>query len=181
MRRRDKAGGKAIKTQRLKTLKRLKASKIARRRKSIATGKETNVERLTRELAGAVTEQEQLTQELLRREAYLAEAQRLSQTGSWAWSPDQGQTYWSEECYRVLSFDPQDGLPRLEEFFQRIHPDDQPRFREFIQTAIREKAEFEADYRIVHLDGRVRDIQFAAMHGPDPAIVVRDHWPWGSS
>jgi hypothetical protein len=43
MRRRDKAGGKAIKTQRLKTLKRLKASKIAGRRKSVATGKETNV------------------------------------------------------------------------------------------------------------------------------------------
>jgi PAS domain S-box-containing protein len=158
MRRRDKAGGKAIKTQRLKTLKRLKASKIGRRRKSIATGKDTNVERLTRELAGVVTEQEQLTQELLRREAYLAEAQRLSQTGSWAWSPDRDIRYWSEECYRVLSFDPQDGLPRFEEFFQRIHPDDQPGFRELIQTAIREKAEWETDYRIVHLDGPVRDI-----------------------
>jgi PAS domain S-box-containing protein len=105
-----------------------------------------------------VTEQEQLTQELQRREAYLAEAQRLSQTGSWAWSPDQDIRYWSEECYRVLSFDPQDGLPRFEEFFQRIHPDDQPGFRELIQTAIREKAEWEADYRIVHLDGPVRDI-----------------------
>jgi PAS domain S-box-containing protein len=105
-----------------------------------------------------VTEQEQLTQELQRREAYLAEAQRLSQTGSWAWSPDQDIRYWSEECYRVLSFDPQDGLPRLDEFVQRIHPDDQPGFRELIQTAIREKAEWEADYRIVHLDGRVRDI-----------------------
>src|SRR4029077_20096510 len=158
MRRRDKAGGKAIKTQRLKTLKRLKASKIVRRRKSIATGKETNVKRLTRELAGAVTEQEQLTQELLRREAYLADAQRLSQTGSWAGSQDQCKPYWSEECYRVLSFDPQDGLPRFEEFFQRIHPDDQASFRELVQTAIREKAEFEADYRIVHLDGPVRDI-----------------------
>jgi PAS domain S-box-containing protein len=99
-----------------------------------------------------------LTQELQRREAYLAEAQRLSQTGSWAWSPDQGIRYWSEECYRVLSFDPQDGLPRFEEFFQRIHPDDQPGFRERIQTAIRERAEWEADYRIVHLDGPVRDI-----------------------
>ena len=105
-----------------------------------------------------VTEQEQLTQELQRREAYLAEAQRLSQTGSWAWSPDQDIRYWSEECYRVLSFNPQDGLPRFEEFFQRIHPDDQPGFRELIQTAIREKAEWEADYRIVHLDGPVRDI-----------------------
>ena len=105
-----------------------------------------------------VTEQEQLTQELQRREAYLAEAQRLSQTGSWAWSPDQDIRYWSEECYRVLSFNPQDGLPRFEEFFQRIHPDDQPGFRELIQTAIREKAEWEAEYRIVHLDGPVRDI-----------------------
>jgi PAS domain S-box-containing protein len=105
-----------------------------------------------------VTEQEQLTQELQRREAYLAEAQRLSKTGSWAWSPDQDIRYWSEECYRVLSFDPQDGLPRFEEFFQRIHPDDQPGFKELIQTAIREKAEWEADYRIVHPDGPVRDI-----------------------
>ena len=70
----------------------------------------------------------------------------------------QGYRYWSEECYRVLSFDPQDGLPRFEDFFQRIHPDDQPGFRELIQTAIREKAEWEADYRIVHPDGPVRDI-----------------------
>jgi formate hydrogenlyase transcriptional activator len=91
-------------------------------------------------------------------EAYLAEAQRLSQTGSWAWSPEQDIRYWSEECYRVLSFDPQDGLPRFEDFFQRLHPDDQPGFRELIQTAIREKAEWEADYRIVHPDGPVRDI-----------------------
>ena len=88
----------------------------------------------------------------------MAEAQRLSQTGSWAWSPDQDIRYWSEECYRVLSFDPQDGLPRFEDFFQRIHPDDQPGFRELIQNAIREKAEWEADYRIVHPDGPVRDI-----------------------
>ncbi len=91
-------------------------------------------------------------------EAYLAEAQRLSQTGSWAWSPDHDIRYWSEECYRVLSFDPRDGLPRFEDFFQRLHPDDQPGFRELIETAIREKAEWEADYRIVHPDGPVRDI-----------------------
>jgi len=105
-----------------------------------------------------VTEQEHLTQELQRREAYLAEAQRLSQTGSWAWSPDEGIRYWSEECYRVLSFDPQGGLPHHEDFVQRLHPDDQAGFRELIQTVTREKAEFEADYRIVHPGGSVRDI-----------------------
>ena len=105
-----------------------------------------------------VTEHELLTLELRRREADLAEAQRLSQTGSWAWSPDGDIRYWSEECYRVLSFDPQDGLPRFEEFFQRIHPDDQPGFRDLIQTAIREKAEWETDYRIVHPGGAIREI-----------------------
>ncbi len=97
-------------------------------------------------------------EELRQSQAYLAEAQKLSQTGSWAWSPEDDITYWSEECYRVLSFDPRDGLPRQEDFFQRIHPDDQPVFMELTQTAIREKAQLVADYRVVHPDGLVRDI-----------------------
>jgi PAS domain S-box-containing protein len=105
-----------------------------------------------------LSEQKRAEEALRRSESYLAEAQRLSQTGSWAWSPDQDIRYWSEECYRLLSFDPQDGLPRFEDFVQRLHPGDQPAFRELIQTVIREKAEFAADYRIVHPDGPVRDI-----------------------
>jgi len=51
-----------------------------------------------------------------------------------------------------MSFDPQDGQPRFEEFLQRIHPDNQPGFSELIQTAIREKPQWEADYRIVQPD-----------------------------
>jgi formate hydrogenlyase transcriptional activator len=109
-----------------------------------------------------ITDRKRAEESLRSSEAYLADAQRLSHTGSWAWSPDQDIRYWSEECYRVLSFDPQDGLPRFEDFFQRLHPDDQPGFRELIQTAIREKAEWEADYRIVHPDGPVRDIHVVA-------------------
>ena len=105
-----------------------------------------------------ITERKRAEESLRASEAYLAEAQRLSHTGSWAWSPDRDIRYWSEECYRVLSFDPQDGFPGPEDFFQRLHPDDLPGFTELIQTAIREKAEWETDYRIVHPDGRVRDI-----------------------
>ena len=108
---------------------------------------------------GIDIEERRAAEESLRSsEAYLAEAQKLSHTGSWAWSPDQDIRYWSEECYRVLSFEPRDGLPRFEDFLERIHPDDQPGFRELIETAIREKEAWEADYRIVHPDGPVRDI-----------------------
>jgi len=105
-----------------------------------------------------VTDRKRAEEELRRSEAYLAEAQKLSQTGSWAWSPDEDITYWSEECYRVLSFDPRDGLPRSEAFFGAIHPDDRPRFTELTERAIREKEDFEAEYRIVHTGGAVRDI-----------------------
>jgi formate hydrogenlyase transcriptional activator len=114
------------------------------------------------EYVGAVTDvtvAKQAEQTLRESEAYLAEAQRLSHTGSWAWAPTTGEIrYWSEECYRVLGFDPHGGKPRFETFFQRTHPDDQAKVRETAETAAREKAEFELDYRIVHPGGDVRDI-----------------------
>jgi PAS domain S-box-containing protein len=99
------------------------------------------------------------TRELRRSEAYLEEAQRLSKTGSWARVSATGEMkYWSEECYRVLGFEPQDGLPRFETFLQHIHPDDQRRVRETAERAGREKVDYEVDYRIVHPGGDVRDI-----------------------
>src|ERR1700694_103665 len=123
------------------------------------------------EFVGAVmdtTEGKRAEEALRRSEAYLAEAQRLSHTGSWAtgamragptYLPATGEIrYWSEECYRVLGFDPHGGQPQFETFSQRIHPDDQARVREIADTARREKTEFEMDYRIVHHGGDVRII-----------------------
>jgi PAS domain S-box-containing protein len=92
-------------------------------------------------------------------EAYLAEAQRLSHTGSWAWAPATGEIrYWSDETYRVLGFDPDAGPPRFETFFERLCPEDQVRVRDLFENAVREKADFETDYRIVHPSGAIRDI-----------------------
>jgi len=105
-----------------------------------------------------IEERKRAEESLRSSEAYLAEAQRLSHTGSWAWSPDTDVRHWSEECYRVLGFDPRDGLPRTEELIQRIHPDDQPAFRESTTRAKHEKLDEEVDYRIVHPGGTVRDI-----------------------
>jgi PAS domain S-box-containing protein len=114
------------------------------------------------EFVGAVmdvTVAKQAEKRLRESEAYLAEAQRLSHTGSWAGAPGPGEIrYWSEECYRVVGFDPHKELPRFETFFQRIHSDDQARTVEQIERASREKTEFEFDYRIVHPGGEIRDI-----------------------
>jgi PAS domain S-box-containing protein len=106
-----------------------------------------------------VTAAKRAEEALRRSESYLAEAQRLSHTGSWAGAPGAGEIrYWSEECYRVLGFDPHGGQPRVETFFQRIHPDDRARAIEQLERASREKTEFEFDYRIIHPGGEIRDI-----------------------
>jgi PAS domain S-box-containing protein len=116
------------------------------------------IERITH-LASIAIERKQAEEKLRQSEAYLAEAQRLSHTGSWAGAPGMGEIrYWSEECYRVLGFDPHAGQPRVETFFQRIHPDDRARTLEHLERAGGEKAEFEFDYRIVHPGGEIRNI-----------------------
>src|SRR5271156_5501404 len=99
-------------------------------------------------------------EETLRRsEGYLAEAQRLSHTGSWARDAATDEMkYSSEEFYRVVGFDPRDGQPRYETFLQRIHPDDQARVRETVDNARREKTEYELEYRIIHPGGEIRDL-----------------------
>jgi PAS domain S-box-containing protein len=120
---------------------------------------ETQALEMATHLTGIAIERKLVRERLQRSEAYLAEAQRLSHTGSWAGAPGPGEIrYWSEECYRVLGFDPHRDVARFETFFQRIHPDDQARMMEQFEGASREKTGFEFDYRILHPGGDIRDI-----------------------
>jgi formate hydrogenlyase transcriptional activator len=106
-----------------------------------------------------IEERRRAEESLQSSKAYLAEAQRLSQTGSWAWNPATNKnTYQSEEFMRVLGYDPRAPLPSFEEFIQRVHPDDRAANREHFEKAIRDEADFEFEYRIVHPDKGVRDI-----------------------
>jgi C4-dicarboxylate-specific signal transduction histidine kinase len=96
---------------------------------------------------------------LRRSEAYLAEAQRLSHTGSWAYDVASGvPVYWSLERCRISKFDPDKGHPTLEEY-RRLHaPEDWEKLMEAFQYAIRNKIDFETDSREVLADGTVKHL-----------------------
>src|SRR5882757_8897189 len=96
-------------------------------------------------------------------EAYLAEAQRLSHTGTWAFNKTK-TLYWSDEGYRLWGLDPLQGLPTRETIWQRIHPDDRDRVYEGVQEAIREKRDYTVEFRIVLPDGTVKYLQSCNRH-----------------
>jgi PAS domain S-box-containing protein len=85
-----------------------------------------------------VTERKRAEDALRRSEAYLAEGQRLSHTGSWAWRPATLETlYWSEEMFRIYGFNPEEGVPTPETFWQRIHPEDRDQVQAFLMNTDR--------------------------------------------
>jgi len=108
-----------------------------------------------------VTEQEQLTQELQRREAYLAEAQRLSHTGSFGWKPDTGEIVWSDETYRIFEHD-KGGKLTIGSLVQRVHPEDRADFQKIIDGASAGATHFEHTYRLLLPDGRVMHLHALA-------------------
>jgi PAS domain S-box-containing protein len=104
-----------------------------------------------------LSEQKRAEEALRRSESYLAEAQRLTHTGSWAFNA-KTPLYWSEENLRIWGFDPQQGLPDRETILQRIHPEDRDRVIEYVQNAVRERRGYAVEFRIVLPDGAVRYI-----------------------
>jgi PAS domain S-box-containing protein len=118
----------------------------------------SQVTAVNEELSKEITERKRAEEELRRSEAYLAEGQRLSHTGSGAWNVSTGEVFWSEEAYRIYGFDPARDKPSYELFFQIIHPDDRHFVEEFFARAVREKSDYELDFRIVRPDGRIRNI-----------------------
>jgi PAS domain S-box-containing protein len=104
-----------------------------------------------------VTVAREAERKLRRSEAYLAEAQRLSRTSSWAWDVRlQKLIYRSPEVYHLFGFDPEREILSPQSFQERILPEDRGRFTEMVQQAVREGKDFEVDFRIDLPDGPTR-------------------------
>jgi PAS domain S-box-containing protein len=112
------------------------------------------------EFVGAVmdvTAAKQAEQTLKESEAYLAEAQRLTHTGSGAWRVPGGDAlYLSEEWYRIYGFDPKQGLSAWKDRLQRMHPEDRTQVEETKDRAISAKSVYKVDHRILLPDGTVK-------------------------
>jgi PAS domain S-box-containing protein len=112
------------------------------------------------EFVGAVTDvtvARETEGRLRRSEAYLAEAQRLSHTGSWAWDARRREfVFRSPEAHRMLGLDPDDDAVPLRPLWDRVHHEDRDRVIEMVRRALREKTGFDGDYRIVLPDGSTR-------------------------
>ena len=105
------------------------------------------------------------TEALRRSEAYLAEAERLSHTGTWALNRRVKEiVYWSEESYRIYGLDPLQGLPTRDAMWQRVHPDDRGRLYEEVQEAVRQKRDYVVEFRILLPDGTVKYLEANGHH-----------------
>jgi signal transduction histidine kinase/CheY-like chemotaxis protein len=104
-------------------------------------------------------ERKQAEEQLRRSEAFLAEGQRISHTGSWGWVFSSGKVVWSEEHYRVLGFEPGKQEPSVDLFLSALHPEDRSRIRQTIEEATRAKQPYAMSYRVVMPDGSIRHLR----------------------
>ena len=105
-------------------------------------------------------------QKLQRSEAYLAEAQRLSHTGSFGWMPPTGEILWSDETFRIFQYD-RTAIPTVDLILQRVHPEDAAFVKRIIERASQEGKDFDFECRLAMADRSIKYVQVVAH-------VVRD-------
>jgi PAS domain S-box-containing protein len=111
-----------------------------------------------------IHDRKQAEEALQRSEGYLAEAQKLTRTGSWAAHVHQMENlywtnvYWSEELFRIFGFDPNPTPPSEVEIVGRLHPEDVLHNKPLVDQAIRGRSDFEVDYRLLLPNGAAKYI-----------------------
>jgi PAS domain S-box-containing protein len=102
-----------------------------------------------------VTAAKKSEEKLRRSDAYLAEAQILSHTGSFGWNVLSGEIHWSRETFRIFEYEPTAKVT-IELIMQRTHPEDRPAVRQLIDRVSRERTDFDFEHRLLMADGSVK-------------------------
>jgi PAS domain S-box-containing protein len=118
-----------------------------------------------------VTEQELLTQELQRQQAYLNEAQSLAHIGSWACNLITREIFHSsDENARLYGFDPSHGALPFDRFYSTILLEDEPALRAQLENVIRAGADYDVEFRIRRTDGAIRFMRGIGHHNPSQEV-----------
>jgi PAS domain S-box-containing protein len=123
------------------------------------------------EVIGAVmdiTERRVLEEATRRSEAYLAEAQRISHTGSFGCKASSGEMFWSEETFRIFGYD-RDAKPAVEAILKRVHPDDEAMVQAQIDSATSQGKDCNLEYRLLLPDDSVKHVHVVAHAVKDKA------------
>src|SRR5580692_5082919 len=110
------------------------------------------------ELTKEIFQRQRAEEALLRSEAYLAEAQKVSHTGSFGWSVSSGQIVWSEETFRILEYPPPT-QPTVELVLRRTHPEDRASVQATLDQAAADRKAFDLEHRIIMTDGSVKYVR----------------------
>jgi PAS domain S-box-containing protein len=108
-----------------------------------------------------ITERKRAEDALRQSEMYLAEAQRISRTGSFAWRVASGELLWSDEIFRIFDYD-REVKPTLELVLQRTHPEDRPAVQRLLDRVSDEGKDWELDRRLLMPDGSVKYVHAVA-------------------
>jgi PAS domain S-box-containing protein len=107
------------------------------------------------------SERRRAEEALRRSEAYLAEAQTLSHTGSFSWNASSGEIYWSAQTYRIFGFE-HTAAPNLARINEQTHPDDRAFVARTLDHARHEKKDFDLEHRLLMPDGSVKHLRVVA-------------------
>jgi len=100
-------------------------------------------------------------QKLQRSEAYLAEAQRLSHTGSFGWRPSTGEILWSDETFRIFQYE-RTAVPTVDRILQRVYPEDSGLVKQIVERASQDGKDFDYECRLALPDGSVKHVHVVA-------------------
>ncbi len=104
-----------------------------------------------------ITNRKRIEEALLRSEAFLAQAQRLTLTGSIWWKVSTGEITWSDESYRLMGY-PRSVTPTVALILQRCHPDDLALVQMTVERSAREGANMDFEHRLLMPDGSVKHL-----------------------
>jgi PAS domain S-box-containing protein len=104
--------------------------------------------------------------DLQRRWQYLAEAQRLSHSGTFGWKVHTGELVWSDETYKILGF-ARETHPTLDLVFDRVHPEDRDRLQKLRDRATQNGMDLDMEHRVLLPDGVIRHVHVVAHAGRD--------------